>query len=206
MKTFLRALIAGLLLIPFSSFSEDVDLFVGTPPTASERPNVLIILDNTANWNLKFTNEMAALASVVNTLPVDTFNIGLMLFSETGNGNSNLDGGYLRAAIRPLTASNKTRYKALVESLDKLGDKGNNGKLSLSMLEAYRYISGGTVYAGNDKNKADYTGNISGTAASKAIYDLSGNALNSRNAATYNSPIVSGGCAKNFIIFIKFFI
>ena len=49
------------LLAHLAAFAEDIDLFVGANPTTTDAPNVLIILDNTANWNSAFTNEMAAL-------------------------------------------------------------------------------------------------------------------------------------------------
>ena len=36
--------------------------------------------------------------------------LGLMLFTETGNPNNNVDGGYVRAAIRDLdTSDNQDR-------------------------------------------------------------------------------------------------
>lgn len=198
----LKMLLIGLFCLPFYGFAEDVDLFVGTPPATADIPNVLIVLDNTANWNTAFTNEMAALVSVVNTLPENRFKLGLMLFTETGSGNSGNDGGYVRAAIRPLTAANKTLYQSLVSSFDKNADKSNGGKMGQAMREAYLYFSGGTPYAGNNKVKTDFENNTSGTAASKAIYALVGNALNSVSATTYRTPIISG-CAKNFIIYIS---
>lgn len=205
MKTYLYqafAIAIGLLSLSFSSLAEDVDLFVGTPPATADIPNVLIVLDNTANWNTAFTNEMAALVSVVNSLPANRFKLGLMMFTETGGGNSGSDGAYVRAAVRPLTAANKLHYQTLVSSFDKIADKSNGGKISQAMREAYLYFSGGTPYAGNNKLKTDYTANISGTAASKAIYALIGNALGSIAANTYVSPVTSG-CAKNFIIYIS---
>ena len=68
--------------------AEDIDLFVGTPSTSTaDVPNVLIIMDNTANWNTPFTNEKAALVSLFNGLPVNKFKVGLMLFSESGGGS-----------------------------------------------------------------------------------------------------------------------
>ncbi|UUY07744.1 pilus assembly protein PilY [Pseudomonas sp. J452] len=185
-----------------SALAEDIDLFVANPPSGADAPNVLIILDNTANWNTPFTNEMAALTSVVNALPADKFRIGLMLFTETGAGNSGNDGAYVRAAIRTFSAANKLKFQDLVGSLNKNGDKSNGGKISKAMEEAYLYFSAGTPHAGNNKVKTDYTGNVSGTAQSNAIYALAGNALASKTSTTYNNPIVTG-CAKNFIIYIS---
>lgn len=183
--------------------AEDIDLFVGASASATtEVPNVLIVLDNTANWNTAFTNEIAALAATINGLPADKFRVGLMMFTESGSGNSNADGGYVRAAIRLLDSANKTKYQNLVNSLHVLNDKSNGGKLGKTMVEVHRYFSAGTPYAGNNKVKTDYTGNTSGSTASNAIYALTGNALTAKAGTTYTSPIASG-CAKNYVIYIS---
>lgn len=185
-----------------SAMAEDIDLFVGAPVSTSDAPNVLIIVDNTANWTAAFANEMAALASVVNGLPVDKFRVGLMMFTESGGGNTGNDGAYVRAAIRPMNAGNKIKYKALVDSLDSTADKSNGGKIGMSMREAYLYYSGGVPHAGNNKNKTDYTGSTSGTAPDQAIYLLAGNALLSKTGTAYVNPAVVA-CAKNYIIYIS---
>jgi len=182
--------------------AEDIDLFVGTPPNSADAPNVLIILDNTANWNTPFSNEKAALVSVVNGLQANKFRVGLMMFTETGQGNKGDDGGYVRAAIRLFDDATKTKYQTLMNSLDVGADKSNGGKISKTMEEAWLYYSAGVPNSGNQKVKTDYTGNNSGTTASNAIYALSGNALSTMNATRYNNPIVTG-CAKNFIIYIS---
>lgn len=203
---FRSALAAVLLAFAAASTAEDIDLFVGaTPSVSTELPNVLIVIDNTANWNTAFTAEMTALASAVSGLAADKFRLGFMMYTETGGGNSGNDGGYVRAAVRTLTGPNKTLYQNLVNSATGFtvgGDRTNNGKLGLVMSEVNRYFSGLAPHAGNNKNKTDYTGNATGTAASNAIYALSGNALGSKAGTPYNSP-VSSGCQKNFVIFLS---
>jgi type IV pilus assembly protein PilY1 len=185
------------------ALAEDIDLFVGTTASAAGLPNVLFVVDNTANWNTAFTNEMSALASVFNNLPNNKFNIGIEFATETGGGNSNTPGGYVRAAIRPMTSSNKAVYAALIQSLNKLSDKGNGGYSAMEMAEAYYYFTGGTPYAGNNKVKTDYIGNVSGgTSQSNAIYAITGNALASKAATTYVAPPHSG-CTSYFIIYIS---
>jgi type IV pilus assembly protein PilY1 len=182
--------------------AEDIDLFVSNPPTGAEAPNVLIVLDTTANWSQAYANEKAALASVISSMPVNAFRVGLLMFTETGGGNSGNDGAYVRAAIRTMDTTNKAIYQNLVNSLDKLDDKGNGAKLAKAMEESYLYFSAGVPHSGNNKVKTDYLGNTSGTAASQAVYALTTNALNSKAGAQYNNPIVTG-CAKNFIIYIS---
>lgn len=199
-KMLLAVIFAGISAV---SIAEDIDLFTGVaPPVAGDIPNVLIVLDNTANWNSAFVNEVAALAAVLNELTVDKFNVGLMMFTETGAGNSNPDGAYVRAALRKMTSANKLKYQSLVNSLSVTGDKSNNGKLGLTMAEAYYYFSGANAYAGHNKLKRDHAGNLSGTAASNAVYALSGNAFDSSSTNQYENPVYSG-CQKNFIIYIS---
>jgi type IV pilus assembly protein PilY1 len=208
-KPFFLAL--AVCLSPFATRAEDIDLFVDSPVGSGALPNVLIILDNTANWNTAFENEMHALSSTLAGLPPDKFNVGIMLSTETGGTNNNVNGGYVRAAIRRMTSSNLAKYKALFENFDELADKGNGGASGVTMAEAYLYFAGGTPHAGNNKGKTDFTGNVcSGCnlsaaqiAVNNALYALPGNALTSKSATTYQSPVTPGSCANNFIIYIS---
>ena len=49
--------VAPLAMGAFDPVNDDTDIFLANPNITSERPNVLIILDNTANWNTAFTND-----------------------------------------------------------------------------------------------------------------------------------------------------
>src|SRR6185295_16747178 len=150
----------------------------------------------------KFAAEKDALKIVVSALTAK-FNLGLMMFTETGGGNSNTDGGYVRFGIQDMTDSagqatdarncllkmvgagttcslaNSTYYT----DLDILNDKSNGGKAGVTMGEAYDYFAGVNAYAGNNKVKADPRGFISQTIA----------------GPQYKSPTAEG-CQKNFII------
>jgi type IV pilus assembly protein PilY1 len=145
---------------------------------------------------------MAALANTFAAMPADAFNVGIMLASESGSPNNNIKGGYVRAAFRPMTTANKTLYRDLILSLSERDDKGDGGYSALTMAEAYRYITSGTPYAGNLKVKADYRGNVYGTNASKAIYALPGNALDSIGDTSYTG-VGESNCAKTYIIYIS---
>lgn len=209
---FLRSVVtAGLLALSLAALAEDIDLFVQPTPASTEVPNVLIILDNTGNWTAPFANEVAALVSTFNALPDNKFRVGLMMFTETGSGDTGNDGAYVRAAVRLIDGPTKTTYKALINSFDAGNDKSNSGKLGKTMAEAYYYFAGAAPYAGNNKNKADYLGNVynpnppalgASLAPSRAVWALPGNALPSKAGSPYVSP-VNSGCQKNFIIFIS---
>jgi type IV pilus assembly protein PilY1 len=209
----------ALMSLHCSVRAEDIDLFVGNPVASNGLPNVLFIVDNTANWTQAFNNEIGALSSTFASLPENEdgtarFNIGLMLSAETGSSDSNVSGGYIRAAIRPMTAANKQKYSAMIAALDVGKDKGNGGASSVVMAEAYRYFSRGAPYAGNNKAKADYTGNTgadwsgaattpASLAAMREIYALPGNALSSKGATTYNNSTGFSQCGKSYIVYIS---
>jgi type IV pilus assembly protein PilY1 len=186
-----------------AAHAEDTDIFTVNPNITSLRPNVLIIQDNSANWNTPFTAEKAALVSTVNGLD-SRFNVGLMSFVETGGGNTNVDGSYMRAAVRQMTPTNKAALSGLVNSFDILADKSNNAVYGLTMAEVYRYFGG--LNATTGQIKRDAAGNsVSGftsAAASNTVFGLPGNAFTSMASHTYVSPIADN-CAKNFVIFIS---
>ena len=42
---------ATVALAVFDPVNDDTDIFLANPTIAAERPNVLIVVDNSANWN-----------------------------------------------------------------------------------------------------------------------------------------------------------
>ena len=95
-----------------------------------------------------------------------------MLFTETGNPNNNVDGGYVRAAMRDMTTANKTKYMALLNSLHKLNDKSNGGKAGKTMAEVYQYYSALAPYPVTDKVKTDYRATSAAPRRRNAIYAI----------------------------------
>ena len=188
----------------FDPVNDDTDIFLANPAYNATRPNILIFVDNTANWGQaadgadKFTHEKSALAAVIGDLS-DEFNVGLAMFTETGGGNSGEAGAYIRYAVRRMTDTNKTRLVNLINNLSENGDKGNAARFSAAMMEMRRYYAGVTAYAGHDKVKRDYAGN---TTNNSYAADLAGNAFTSAASSTYVSPITDA-CQKNFVIFIS---
>ena len=161
------AFLAGMLAVPLTVPAADLDVFGNGPSSAAATlPNVLFIIDNTANWNVAFSNEMRALSMTLANMPVNKFNVGIMLQTEMGGTNLGPAGGYVRAALRPMDARNKQLYVNFVNSLDILQDKGAGGYSAVAMAEAYHYLKVLAPYSGRTKTKADYTGNTSGTSAS----------------------------------------
>ncbi len=182
-----RLLLWGLLVLAGGAQAQDTDLFMTNNPNSNVRPNVLIVLDNTANWSqslgatTKFALERQALAAVVNGFSEGAFNVGLMLFSESGDGNAQVSGGYVRSAIRQMTATNKSTLQELVLGLNINGDKGSGAEYAKAMDEAYLYFEGLVARSG-DKIKTDEQ------------------AFSTK--PRYAKP-VTDGCAANYVIFIS---
>jgi type IV pilus assembly protein PilY1 len=105
-----------------------------------------------------------------------------MLFSETGKGNSNPSGGYVRYAIREMTTSNRAALSSLIGGLDINDDKGNSAEYALAMHEAYLYFKGRDARSGHNKVKRD-----------EAAFNPN---------PRYRSPVIDV-CAKNYVIFIS---
>lgn len=198
----IRCLLAVCLLnLASPGHAEDIDLFLGDPPVdTGDLPNVLILLDNTANWNTAFENEKAALVEVFAGLPAGKFNVGLMTFGDPAVGA-------IRAAIRPMTEENKGLYGQLVNSLEVSGDRANARTLARNISESHRYLKGmqsvdpSKVASGNNSDR-DYAGNSSGSAAHQAVHALAGNALAGPDATVYQSPLSPESCADTFVIYI----
>jgi len=196
-----RLFAALLLAAHLPASAEDLDLFVPPATDVTGRPDVLIILDNTGNWNTAFTNEMAALANVFKNLPVDQFNVGLMLFGDP-------QVGYVRAAIRPMTAENRRKYADMIANFHVSNDRGNARTLARTFSEAHRYLKGlSTVDAGATTGsphnvKRDYTVNTAGNAYDDAVHALAGNALANSTATVYQSPLDPDNCYGTYIIYV----
>ncbi len=205
LKQLMIGLLAGVFMLAIPGFSafdpvnDDTDIFLNNPNVPGERPNIMIILDNTANWSNAFANEKAALVSTVNGLD-DRYNLGLMLYPETGGGNDSIDGGYVRFGIRQMTSTYKSALSTLVGNLNQTSDKGNNATISLAMAEAYYYFNAKTNRASYGKVKTDWPGNTGNSITAS----LGGSPLpaSPTAASAYNSPIANA-CQRNFIIYIS---
>lgn len=181
----------------FDPVNDDTDIFLVNPNLTANQPNVLIVLDNTANWNQPFSNEKNALVQVVSGL-TDKFNVGLMMFPETGGANDNIDGGYVRYHIRTMGQQNRDALALLVNNLDQLGDKGNNATPGLALYESYLYFAGKASRAGHGKVKTDKDGT-----PDPLLAPLPGHALPAGTVpAQYRSPIADE-CQRSFIIYIS---
>jgi type IV pilus assembly protein PilY1 len=190
---------AGGAAAVFDPVGDDTDIFLANPLIEATRPNVMILMDNTANWSTPFVTEKQALINITNSLITDAFNVGLSMFVQTGGSNDSIDGAYVRFGVRQMTPTNKSRFTTMVNALDEIGDRSNNAVPSLAMAEMYRYFAGITSKSGFGKVKRDYPFNLTDNPLTA---DIEGWAYFDRDDPQYVTPIVSA-CQKNFIIYIS---
>lgn len=106
----------------------------------------------------KFAIEKCAIYNVIQALPINDdgtaeFNVGLMLFNESGAPQ----GGYPRRQFLPLTAANKALLLATVHDITIGDDKSNNGPYAQTLQEAYLMFSKMKPLNGTLGNKWDPT-------------------------------------------------
>ncbi len=146
----INAVIAGGLLGFTASLpAQDIDLFLQTQGDAA-RPNVLFVIDNSANWNGQpEADTRAALKAVLVEEPEDEtrslrnrISVGLMPFSASNNPR----GAKVSAHVRVLDAAYQGELDAIITdgaSFEGRALEGtNNAPYAMSMNEAYRYFRG----------------------------------------------------------------
>lgn len=201
--------VAVLAVVSIASRADDTDIFNQPPGVTPPAPNIIFVLDNTANWSKasqqwvgSSTQGDAELLAIKNFVAglTQPANVGLMMFDV-----STKDGGYVRYGVRSMSvAGNNTALQNIVAGInvnspsEKLNQ--SSGDYANTLYEAWLYLTGSASWAGMAGN-ADYSGNTGLTPAGKSL--SSGFAYKgSANGAAYNSPIAAGGCAKTYIIFI----
>lgn len=209
-------ILAAGLLAPAAAFADDIDLFKGGTPLTGQKPNVLIIVDNSANWNRndqgwpvgkQGESELQALSNVIGGLTGDV-RVGLMMFVK--GAGSEKDGGYVRFAIRDMDAINRPGFQNMLSGIKPVFNDQNAGQQVASantdygavMYEAFKYFSNSTPYAATAALR-DYSGNGSVNVSPYTAGNLPGNAFASSGSTTYAGPLSADTpCNKNFIIFI----
>jgi len=204
-------------LDPAPVLADDTEIFSVPPIVSGVKPNILIVLDNSANWSAsfgngtKFSSEIATLSSVIGGLSAD-FNVGLMMAGETGSGNSSPVSTYVRFAVRNTTAANRAALQSLFLNMDINGDKTNNAPYGFGLYEVFKYFGGGgatltpqdsqhfgaTAYGGFGQRKRDFAGNaVANTAGA-----IPGNAFASAPSSSYVSPITDS-CQRTYVVVIS---
>lgn len=206
MKRNILSILVGswLAIVGSSVHAEDIDLFVDNPASASEAPNVLLVLDNGANFSASaaFAScpgvtgmtglanttggiEQCALykviegmsSTVVDGVEIPKVKLGLMVFN---NGKApdcpGDDGGCLVYPITPMTEANRA---AMLTWIKGWKTSGNSDATSLN------------IKSNNNKNGAVMQ-------EAWALY-AGRTGLSGRD---YTALKPTGSCAKNYVIFV----
>ena len=194
------ALTGSLVFASFQASPEDIDIFSVDESNIVARPNVLIVLDNSANWSraaqqwpggeVQGQSETDAIKTVVNDLD-DSVNIGLMEYITGGSG-TDADSAMVRFHMRPMSTANKASLISTLETIynniNDPAEKRNQGNPFGNLFwDIYNYLAG-----------IDHSNAGAGTLASKA----DGSAYSSAYK-TFNSPLTSADtCTRTVVIFI----
>jgi Tfp pilus tip-associated adhesin PilY1 len=214
---------AGLDLV-----GHDTDLFTTNPAIPAQVPNVLIVIDNSANWSNQAQNwpatldpvcvaaataagtafgnqqgdaEVCAIYLTIQNL-TQSVNVGLMMMNDQAKG------AYVRFPMSSMTPSNVTAFKSTLVNINtnNPGDKaGQNDKYENTLNDVFRYFN----------SFATYTSNATAAAASRSGYSdpapvTTSNPVNPTGACISgycnNFQFVAGQngdtCGYDYVIFI----
>src|SRR5688572_15697584 len=105
--------------------AEDIDLFTNPDTSKATAPNILVVLDNSANWNRndqawkgpsgeaikQGQSELRALRLLMDDPNMnETVNFGLMMFASGGPA----DSGYIRFQVQPMTEAARKGFKEMI--------------------------------------------------------------------------------------------
>ena len=172
--------VAFVIVLPFvamSSHADDTDIFNQPPGSSSPAPNIIFMLDNTANWSRASQQWIgSSTAGDAEILAIKNFvagltqpaNVGLMEFTTAGQ-----TGGYVRYGVRDMTnAANNLALQNIVSgiSVNSSSEKVNqsSGGIANTLYEAWLYLNGSASWAGMSGN-ADYAGNAGLTPAGRSL-------------------------------------
>lgn len=190
--------LAAALCIARPSAAEDIDLFTQPAGNTAIAPNILIVIDNSANWarndqqwpiGKQGQAELFALRTLLNdSTTVNTnINLGLMMFSSGSWIGGNVAGGYVRYAIRNMTDANRAAFRELIGTTSDPNFGGvacTNGPNSLNGTPdcILQNFSGGSLNESISTASTDYSG------AMMDVFKYFGGYTDPAHANTDSSP------------------
>lgn len=192
-------LIAGSIIASFQATPEDIDIFSVDEGSNINAPNVLFVIDNSANWSrasqqwpggeVQGQSEADAIKIVISELDAG-INVGLMEY-VTGGSSTDTDHGFVRAHIRPMNATNKATFSSKMDDIynninapiEKRSQSNPFGNL---FWDVYNYLAG-----------VNHSNGGAGTPST-----ASANAYTTQYS-TFRSPLTSADtCTRTIVIFI----
>ncbi|HTM61379.1 MAG TPA: hypothetical protein VL199_13565, partial [Burkholderiales bacterium] len=161
-KTLLAALFAScgsVMAAGVDLVGDDTDLFTTNPNIPAQVPNVLIVVDNTSNWDRNNNGwnanldaacvsagmsggkqgnaELCAIYTQTGKLEAGV-NVGFMMFNDQNKG------AYVRSAMKSMTTANITAFQTLLGGLnisDPTEKVGSNSFYEDKMNDVFRYFN-----------------------------------------------------------------
>lgn len=227
-------IVAALLALASSTLAmaEDIEIFGPAPDTVIGAPNIIFILDNSANWARdaqKWTDangnkitqgeaELSAISSVLGSIKKPV-NVGIMMLTDR---DQSLVGGYVRFGVRPMLEGEEGSDPSdandkLRAILAKISAKVNDSEEKVAkdnyanaMYEAWLYITGAKSWASvppknnndSENDKRDHPANTAQATAKQQGLNSGFAYQNAVQQARYNSPIGDDVCGSTYIVFI----
>ncbi len=210
------------LLLSWGSYAADTDIFEPNPLATSENPNILILLDNSANWEAQSggtTKKVLiheALYKVILSADNNAMNLGLGVFADTGSGGGggggpNVEGSKLLNRVQNLDSTLKDTYAHLLynnaDDLSLIEIKDANGEIIGYTIDGFVADEEAIDKANNapyamSMNEARlYFGSMTPESSKTDPWDKL--SLGPDQAGDYVSPItLANACGANYIIIL----
>lgn len=196
----------------FKAATEDIDIFSVDQNSTVGRPNVLIVLDNSSNWARQSQqwpgglqqgqSEVRAITRVINELPNEAFNLGLLEFI-TGGSSSDTDSGFVRFHIRPMTTTNKANLSNILYGPSADGDPAATSIFS-KINDPDEKRSQGNPFGNLFWDVYNYLAGTNHSNGGAGTLDaLSDDEAYSTKHSVFNSPLgLTDACSRTIVIFI----
>ena len=183
------------LIFHLPACAEDIDLFVGSAQRGgnterADHPGQHGELEYRLSRTRKCRWSMCSADCLTDA---DKFRIGLMMFTETGNGNSGNDGAYVRAATRPdqqLPTRLSTRTWSTAWTLR--ATSRTAARLPWPWWRRTTTSAGERRTPATTRTRPTTPAIRTATPIDDVVHAFTGNALTSKTATTYNSPVGFG--------------
>lgn len=212
-----RAALAVLLIAGTQARAEDIDIYTSAGAGSSGAPNIVFLLDNSANWSRASqrwpdnsgNQGEAELLAIQNVLAGMTstaaINIGLAMYNQVGSTY----GGYLRFGARDMSvAANRTKLSNILggirANINSPNEKvAQNSGEAPALYELYKYFRNSPVYLGGLSSSPNL--DTAGNAGASTPYTAVGQGYSTEHAVaggSYYSPVTSSTCGRSYVVLI----
>ena len=195
-RPFAFCIVFALGLFAPIAHGEDIDIFTSSSAGTAAAPNIMFMVDNSANWarasqkwpstsGNQGESELLAIKNVLSSMNATTpLNLGLAMYTQSGSQY----GGTVRFGARDMTvAENKTAFSNILDGIradvnsSKEKVAQNEGETA-ALYELFKYFKSGAVFRGGLQSGNDPAASL----------DVSGNTGGNRPFTTVGQGLTSG--------------